>query len=406
MSQHGAMTSGPLGLSMDRMGSGTTWIPDAVSVPSAHIVSDRWMLMLHGFVFAQYDKQNGPRGDDQIGSLNWAMLMASRMVGSNHVQLRTMLSLDPWTVTARGYPMLLQVGETYRGTPLRDRQHPHDFWMEVAALVEREITRDVGIQLYIAPSGEPALGPVAFMHRPSAMDDPFAPLGHHWQDATHISYGVLTTGVFTRRWKLEGSYFNGREPDEDRFYIDPIRLNSFSGRISFNPSQRWSLTAGYGEIKGHERLHPESIIRRAVASVLYGRRLGADGQASGTLVWGSNDHGGGWTHAALAEGEAILDRRNTFFGRLEVAQRNDVELGIVAGDPHDSHSNPAGHASYNTGALSVGYIRELFRAFGTTTGIGGRWTVNMIPSALQAYYGSAPTAFAFFVRTRPFHRAR
>ena len=34
-----------------------------------------------------------------------------------------------------------------------------------------------------------------FMHRPSAADDPFAPLGHHWQDATHEAFGVVTTGL-------------------------------------------------------------------------------------------------------------------------------------------------------------------------------------------------------------------
>src|SRR5688572_3701155 len=139
---HGAI-SGPLGISMDRMGSGTTWIPDAVTLPSRHLLTDKWMLMLHGFAFLQYNEQNGPRGDQQFGSLNWAMLMASRMVGNGHLQLRTMLSLDPWSVTARGYPLLAQVGETYLGAPLRDRQHPHDFWMEVGALYERPIRRDL-----------------------------------------------------------------------------------------------------------------------------------------------------------------------------------------------------------------------------------------------------------------------
>lgn len=403
MSGHGAI-AGPLGIPMDRMGSGTTWIPDAVTLPSRHLLTNKWMLMLHGFVFVQYNQQNGPRGDEQFGSLNWAMLMASRMVGSGHLQLRTMLSLDPWTVTARGYPLLFQVGETYRSAPLRDRQHPHDFWMEVAALYEREITRNVGLSVYAAPSGEPALGPVAFMHRPSAMDEPIAPLGHHWHDATHISYGVLTTGLFTRRWKLEGSYFNGREPDEDRFYIDPLRLDSYSGRLSFNPSANWSMTLGYGVINGHERLYPDLAMRRIVASAMHGRKLGTDGQAATTFVWGSNDHHESWSHSALVESEAILDRKNTIFGRLEISQRNDVELGIDSGVPHDAHGPASPHATYNTGSISLGYIRELFRSFGTTTGLGGRWAVNMTPSVLQPYYGSAPTAFVIFLRVRPYHR--
>ncbi|MBC7789839.1 MAG: hypothetical protein H7Z74_07820, partial [Anaerolineae bacterium] len=198
MKPHSAedMMVGPAGVSMERMGSGTTWIPDAVTLPSRNRMLHDWMIMTHGFVFAQYDKQSGERGDDQFGSLNWVMLMATRDVAGGRFQARTMLSLDPWTVSNRGYPLLLQTGETYNGEPLHDRQHPHDFWMELAALYQREINKGLAWSIYAAPSGEPALGPVAFMHRPSAMDNPAAPLNHHWQDATHVSYGVLTGGIF------------------------------------------------------------------------------------------------------------------------------------------------------------------------------------------------------------------
>src|SRR5216110_659222 len=216
----------PLGVSMERMGSGTTWIPDAVSLPARHVMSGSWLLMLHGFAFAQYDKQSGPRGDEQFGSLNWAMAMASRDLLGGRFQARTMLSLDPATVTSRGYPLLLQSGESYRGQPLVDRQHPHDFWMELAMMYERALSSTMGVTAYVAPSGEPALGPVAFMHRPSAMDNPVAPLGHHW--------------------KLEGSVFNGREPNEERWGFDRIRLDSYSGRFTAHMDSSWVFAAGYG----------------------------------------------------------------------------------------------------------------------------------------------------------------
>src|SRR5216110_1944874 len=229
----------PLGVSMERMGSGTTWIPDAVPLPARHVMTGSWLLMLHGFGFVQYDRQGGPRGDDQFGSLNWAMLMASRDLFGGRFQARTMLSLDPATVTNRGYPLLLQSGESHRGQPLHDRQHPHDFWMELGALYQREINKKVGWSVYAAPSGEPALGPVAFMHRPSAMDNPTAPIAHHWQDATHVSFGVLTGGIYSRRLQLEGSVFNGREPDEKRWDFDSIKLDSYSGRVTVNPTAHW-----------------------------------------------------------------------------------------------------------------------------------------------------------------------
>src|SRR5437660_2247948 len=134
----------PLGVSMERMGSGTTWIPDGVPLPARHVMAGSWLLMLHGFGFVQYDAQGGPRGDDQFGSLNWAMFMASSDLLGGRFQARTMLSLDPATVTNRGYPLLLQSGETYRGQPLVDRQHPHDFWMELAVMSERAPSHHIG----------------------------------------------------------------------------------------------------------------------------------------------------------------------------------------------------------------------------------------------------------------------
>src|SRR5262249_53931942 len=156
---------------------------------------------------------------------------------------RTMLSLDAAGVGSGGYPLLLQSGETYHGEPIHDRQHPHDFWMELSALYLKPISKSAGVELYLAPSGEPALGPVAFMHRPSAMDNPVAPIGHHWQDATHISFGVATVGLFTHNIKLEGSLFNGREPDDNRWDFDMGSLNSWSTRLTWNPTSHWSFTA-------------------------------------------------------------------------------------------------------------------------------------------------------------------
>jgi hypothetical protein len=396
-----AMTAGPLGISMDRMGSGTTWIPDAVSLPSRHITKAGWELMLHGFGFLQYDKQGGPRGADQFGSLNWAMLMASRPMAGGRLTTRAMLSLDPATVTNRGYPLLLQSGETYNGAPIVDRQHPHDFLMEVAAVYERELTDRLAVSIYAAPSGEPALGPVAFMHRPSAMDDLSAPLTHHWHDATHISFGVVTAGVFGRRWKLEGSAFNGREPDEKRWNLDPIKLDSYAGRLTLNPDSAWSLSAGYGYLRSPEALHPDISIHRLTAAVLHGRKLGANGQWATSLVWGANKELGSeeMRHAALIESEAILDAKNTVFGRVEMAQKTGHDLQLPEPQFNDD-------ARVNVGALSLGYIREVGRWSGATVGLGLRGTVSVVPSNVESIYGSrTPKGGFIFVRIRPVHQA-
>ena len=392
--------TGPLGISMERMGSGTTWIPDATILPSRHFMAGQWMVMLHGFLFAQYDWQGGPRGDDQFGSLNWAMLMADRAMAGGRLQLRFMPSLDPWTVGRCGYPLLLQSGETCHGEPLVDRQHPHDFFMELAALYEREITPRTAMLLYVAPAGEPALGPVAFMHRPSAMDEPQAPLGHHWQDATHISFGVVTAGIFTRTLRLEASAFNGTEPDEARWNIGPIALNSWSGRLTLNPNRNWSFTAGYGWLENPERSDPPEATTRFVASAMHGRELGdammPHGQWATTLVYGTNKHEGHTaTHSVLAESEVIFRIKNTLFTRAEWIQKSAHELSLTE-FPDER--------LFNVGAFSLGYIRELGRGRGITMGIGARGTVNVVPNDLSMAYGSrTPLGGMIFLRLRPYH---
>jgi hypothetical protein len=388
--------AGPLGISMERAGSGTTWIPDAVILPSRHFMAGGWMIMVHGFVFGQFDWQGGPRGVSQWGSLNWAMLMADREVGGGRLTLRFMPSLDPWTVGRCGYPMLLQSGETCGGQPLVDRQHPHDFFMELGAVYERALSSNVAFLLYAAPAGEPALGPVAFMHRPSAMDEPQAPLGHHWQDATHISFGVLTAGLYTRTLRVEASAFNGHEPDERRWNFDPIRLNSYSARVTFNPTPNWSFSTGFGRLDNPERTTPPEDVRRLVASAMHGRRLGPDAQWATTLVYGRNaaEHHPA-SHSVLLESEAVLDRRNTVFGRAEYVQKSGHDLQVPGVDDEQI---------FGVGALSLGYIREVVRGRGITLGVGARGSVNVVPRDLEPAYGARfPVGGMVFLRLRPFH---
>lgn len=403
------MMIGPANVSMERMGSGTTWIPDAISMPNRRRMLGDWMIMAHGFAFAQYDKQSGERGDDQLGSLNWMMLMATHDFAGGRFQARTMLSLDALTVTDRGYPLLFESGEAFNGEPVHDRQHPHDFWMELGALYQRPITKSLAWSMYAAPSGEPALGPVAFMHRPSAMDIPNSPIGHHWQDATHVSFGVLTAGILTHAWQLEGSVFNGREPDQKRWDFDPIKLDSYSGRITVNPNANWSFAGGYGYLKSPELLNPAESMHRITASVQRGVPLGKDGQWASTLIWGANKHSTmpGLSHSFLLESEAILDRSNTLLGRTELVQKSAEDLVIdrpvrtkggvlLPGFPATQH--------FNVATAQLGYIREVARTHWATIGLGAAGTVNVVPSPLEPYYGSkTPVGAFFFLRLRPFH---
>jgi hypothetical protein len=353
-------------------------------------------MMVHGFVFGQYDTQSGPRGDDQLGSLNWGMLMLGHTLAGGRFQLRTMLSLDAATVTERGYPQLLQSGETFEGEPIHDRQHPHDFFMELGAVYERAITGAVGVSLYAAASGEPALSPVAFMHRPSAMDSPIAALGHHWQDVTHISFGVLTAGLFGHSWKLEASAFNGRSPDENRWDIDRVRIDSYSGRLTLNPTANWSASAGYGYLRSPEAAEPEESAHRITAAVMHGARVGADGQWATTVIWGATKHAADsrLSNSYLLESEAVLDLRNTVFGRAEYVEKTAEDLVIDPG--------PASSRRLGISAFTVGYVRELVSARGMTVGLGAQGTLNFVGSRLEGVYGSkTPAGAVVFLRLRP-----
>ena len=392
---------GPLGLSTFRQGSGTTWVPDAVTLPFYHVPARGWDVMAHGLVFGQLVHQSGRRGDTQVGSINWSMIMASRPLAGGRLQLRAMNSLEAWTVSKRGYPILLQSGETYRGVPIRDRQHPHDFFMELGALYERALTRSLAVQLYVAPSGEPALGPVAFMHRPSAENDPMVSLGHHWQDATHITFGVITAGLYTRRWKVEGSLFNGREPDENRWNMDlkGARLDSYAGRLTINPSDAWSLSGSYGFIDPPMDLVSHGSMHRMTASVLHGTRASKAGHWSSAAVWGANRHTGHGRleHSALVESNFEPNGRDAMFGRVEYVQKTAGDLAIATLDED---------ARLALVSLSAGYVRDVATALRTSGGIGVRATLNLVPSDVETHYGSrTPAGVVVFFRLRPAARS-
>lgn len=396
MSMQGAI-AGPLGIPTSRMGSGTSWLPDDAPMHAQHFQAGGWELMLHGVAFIQYDKQFTARGDEQFGSINWGMLMARHSLGGGLLTLRDMMSLEPFTVTAKGYPLLLQSGESYHGQPLHDRQHPHDLFMELAAQYERPVAQNLGLSLYLAPVGEPALGPVAFPHRPSAAGDPLAPLGHHWQDATHISFGVITAGIYSRMWRLEGSIFNGREPDAIRTNFDYAgrSLDSYSGRLTVNPDSHWSLAASYGYLASPEELHPEESQHRLSASVLHDRTFRKNGDFATSLIWGANKYSGesGLSNSVLAETNLDLDGTNTIFGRAEFAQKSAGDL-VIDGVPPST--------TYNVGSLVLGYIREISKFTGGSIGLGARGSLDLIPRSLEPAYGTrTPGGFTVFLRFRP-----
>jgi len=382
--------AGALGdYSMARDGSGTAWQPDSSPMEGIHGSLGQWSTMLHGYAFGIYDHQGGPRGGNKLFSESMLMGMAQRPLGFGQVTLHAMLSLDP-LMGKNGYPLLLQTGETANGvTPLIDRQHPHDLFMELAGIYSAPLSENSSAFLYAGYPGEPALGPVTFMHRFSGMNDPEAPIGHHWLDSTHVTYGVLTGGFVYDRWKIEGSYFNGREPDKNRWDFDPLRLNSASGRITWNPGDDWSFQASYGFIKSPEQLQPAVNQHRLTASGTYDRKI-EHGNWQTTLAWGQNtDHPGSTSNAYLLE-SALSWYQNTIFARAENVAKDDLFL------PDTSLSGQL----FTLSKFSASYIYDMPVAEHLSLGVGGLGSVFGLPSALKPSYGSSPISYMLFVRAK------
>ena len=389
-----AHMAGVLGIPHTRLGSGTSWQPEAAPHYGWHFLRGGWSLMVHGVAYAEYDRQLGMRGDDQFGSINWGMLMAMHSLWGGMLHLHGMLSAEPATIGSAGYPLLLQSGESYRGEALHDRQHPHDLFMETAAIYEHAVAQNLALSIYAAPVGEPAIGPVAFPHRSSAASDPLAPLGHHWQDATHITYGVLTLGMFSRSWRAEASIFNGREPDEHRTNFDMRKLDSYAGRFSYNPNANWSYSASAAYLASPEILHPEESVHRYSASVMNTRLMGARGEWSSSLIYGANAVSGArLANSALMETNFNIDGVNTVFGRAEFVQKSAQDL-LVASEMETQR--------FDVGELTLGYSREVLRARGITLGASVLGTLNIVPRSLEQTYGSRfPKGYAVFLRLRP-----
>jgi hypothetical protein len=387
-------------MSMGAMGSGTTWQPSSGPMHMHYKVAGDWLLMFHYNFLVGMNREGGPRGVTKAESVNWFMPMAYHKLGKGTIQLRSMFSLEPFTFPPGGSPLLFQTGETYKGQPLIDRQHPHDLFMELSAQYTLPIGERGTWFTYFGYPGEPALGPVAFMHRMSASENPSATLAHHLQDSTHISFGVLTTG-FTYRWlKLEGSIFNGREPDENRYNFDAHKWNSRSARISIMPNPNWVIQTSYGFLRSPEAFEPTTDIRRATASVQYNKPLHHGNWAS-AFIWGRNHTSSpGETHnlnGYTLESTVNFVDKNYLYTRLELVDKNELLRAsdrTLLGITDD-------HPSFRIGAYTFGGARELWNTEKVSFAIGSDLTFYSKPAMLDRLYGSNPVSWKLFFRVRP-----
>ena len=327
----------------------------------------RWQFMHDGVAFLTVNRQAPPRGKTELVSQNWWMGMGRRPIGSTLLTLTGMLSAEALTMGGDGYSEIFQTGEAYMGRPITDRQHPHDFAMQLSASLRIPLAGGTALTLAGGPVGEATLGPVAFMHRQSAAENPFAPLNHHTMDSTHIAKGVVAAAVEHGPWALEGSAFHGREPDEHRWNLNDVgALDSWATRLWFRPGMRWAVQVSHGFLKDPEELEPGNV-RRTTATASWTRRRGSD-------------------FAAITAG----------YGRNEAV---DVESGLLLVGHASRDGAPTSRGT--VGALTAGAIRDVLTPGGIAMGVGADVTLHAVPAGLRAAYGSAPVSFKVFLRLRP-----
>ena len=384
MAMTGALGSYPT----ERESSGTAWQPDTSEHMGLHVTSGDWILMAHGVINLVYDHQSGPHGDNEAFASGMLMGMARRPLGNGTLQFKAMFSPDP-LMGASGYPLLLASGETANGRDrLIDRQHPHDFFMELSASASQNIGGESSVFLYAGLPGEPAFGPPAFMHREAILDSPEAPISHHWLDSTHISFGVVTAGLVLDRVKLEVSRFNGREPDQHRWNIETGPLDSTAVRLSWNPTSTLALQGSWADFKDPEQLEPGVDQKRLSASALYARNIAPGWKFAGTLAWGRKtvEHHNDDAFAAEA---SLKHDAWTVFGRGEVTENRELVAGVEHG--------PA----YRVGKVSLGAVRDFRIAYHLSVGAGALLAINFVPNELAPLYGgSNPVGAVGFVRLK------
>ncbi len=390
-------------LPMSRNGSGTGWNPDESAMYMWMKQAPKTDWMFHGNIFLRYTHTDvfeaGERGRGKFSFPNWFMVMMNHKVGKKGLLNATaMLSADRLTEGGSGYPLLFQSGETYKGERLVDKQHPHDLFSALSIGYTQMISKDIDLFGYIGYPGEPAIGAPAFMHRVSSMNNPDAPLGHHWQDATHITFGVATLGFRLKQFKMEGSIFTGREPDEERYGFDEPRFDSYAYRISYNPGRNWALQFSQGFIQEPEALEPGVDVTRTTASVLFASRPNGDKHHSAALIWGLNDKGHDHREHSLLAEQNYQFGKNAVFSRYEFIQKSAEELDL---------EDELGHEAFNLHSISVGYNRILWQKRNVDLAAGTKATLSFPAGELKPLYGDTPVGLQVYLQLRPsWHRHR
>ncbi len=195
-------------------------------------------------------------------------------------------------------------------------------------------------------------------------------------------------GFVHDKLKIDASIFTGREPDQHRWNIDKARFDSYSARISLNPTKNIAAQVSYGFLKSPEQLDPHVNTHRATASISYNKAwAGSNWQT--TAAWGLNQNTPGHSlNGGLLESAIEIKNRHVLFGRGEYVAKDDLF----------TPPNPKTNKVYNVGKLDLGYIFEFPCIPYTLWGLGVVGSASFVPSSIRSAYGGTPLSYMVFLR--------
>jgi len=355
------------------------------------------MFMVHGNGFLVQNWAEGPRGKSALTSPNMLMADIGTSIAEKHyLNLGIMLTSERWTFPEEGYPELLQIGEhDARGKPYVDAQHPHNspiMGLTLSDTISFGKDKD-HVKVFFAPRGQATDGPIAFMHRPTGMTNPDAPLGHHiGQDVGHITSTVLGASVRLGRAIMEVSGFNGTEPEPAKVYLHMGPINSFSVRLIQEFSDQLSVMGSYAYVKSPEPDEPEVEFYKRYSLSAYSKcDLKNNWMFHNTLILGqiSNyEH----TDNLYSINEEFLFHQmfSRIWGRFEFVQRTPAELLIASA----SEQNRPRWVT----ALTAGYTHMVANVSNVEIGLGASVTKDLLPEEYKSAYGGDPWSGRVFLQ--------
>lgn len=355
------------------------------------------MMMFQGNAFFTQPFQDGPRGRDDFAVPNMFMVDFGQSVGDRHyLNLDLMGTFEKWSLPKEGYPELLQIGEHQEnGQPFLDAQHPHSSPIMGLTLSD---TISLGngknhLKFWFAPRGEATDGPIAFMHRPTGVVNPDAPLGHHiGQDVGHISSTVVGGAIQLAESTLEISTFNGTEPEPTEVDLPMGSLNSYAVRFIQQFTPRFYAMASTAYVKKPEPDEPNLDHLRRFSASIYNNSTLNSWNFNNALIWGAvTDYDDTSKLQSFAEEFVFNKGVHAIWGRIEVLQRSLSELSIAGSSEPDD-------GKWIT-AVTIGYTQKISTWNNIDLSLGGSITTYQLPNEFEAAYGGDPMAGKIFLRT-------